>query len=388
VAKYEVLIKAVTVQGLSYRQVADRYGVSKSLVYKLHHRWLTEGDAAFQPRSTRPRALPSRTPDTVRDRVIQLRLELTAAGHDAGADTICEHLHREHIRISRVTVWRILKASGRVTPQPQKRPRSSWQRFTADRPNELWQSDFTHVGLMDGTDVEVIGWLDDHSRYLLHLSAHRRVTGRTVTDTFTYAASEHGYPTATLTDNGMVYTTRLARGGRGRGDGVGNAFETLLADLGITQKNGKPFKPTTQGKIERFWQTLKKYLAARPTATITELQAVLDDYLDYYNNVRPHRALRRRTPAFAYQLIPKATPTKPDDANIWRVRYDTIDRDGKISIRHSGRMLHLGIGRAHARTEIIALIHNDHAIISTRDTGETLADFTLDPTHGYQRKNG
>ena len=144
-AKYEVLIKAVTVQKLSYGEVARRYGVSKTLVHKLHHRWLEEGDAAFRPRSTRPRASPTRTPDHVRDRVLQLRDELTAAGHDAGADTICEHLHREHITVSRVTIWRILKAAGQVAPQPQKRPRSSWIRFTADRPNELWQSDFTHV---------------------------------------------------------------------------------------------------------------------------------------------------------------------------------------------------------------------------------------------------
>ncbi|MFT8638024.1 MAG: integrase core domain-containing protein, partial [Pseudoclavibacter sp.] len=271
---------------------------------------------------------------------------------------------------------------------PRKRPRSSWLRFTADRPNELWQSDFTHVTLTDGTDLEVIGWLDDHSRYLLHLSAHHRVTGRTVTDTFTTTAQEHGYPAATLTDNGMVYTTRLARGGNGRGDGTGNAFETLLADLGITQKNGQPGKPTTQGKIERFWQTLKKHLAAHPTTTITELQTVLDAFRDHYNTVRPHRGLNRRTPAFAYQLIPKTTPTRPNDTNVWRVRYDTVDRTGKITLRHSGRLLHLGIGRAHARTEIITLIHNTNATITARDTGEILAEFTLDPTHDYQRKNG
>ena len=138
-----------------------------------------------------------------------------------------EHLTRKRVTASRVTVWRVLTAAGVVAPQPQKRPRSSWRRFAADRPNELWQYDLTHVALTDGTDVEVIGWLDDHSRYLVHLSVHRRVTGRTVTDTFTTAAQEHGYLTATLTDNGMVYTTRLARGGRGRGDGAGNAFETL-----------------------------------------------------------------------------------------------------------------------------------------------------------------
>ena len=384
-AKYEVLIKAVTIQGLSYGQVAARYGVSKTLVHKLHHRWLEEGEAAFEPRTRRPRASPNRTPDPVRGRVLALREELVAAGHDAGADTLSELLAREGTAVSRSTIWRILTAAGRVTPQPQKRPRSSWHRFAADRPNELWQSDFTHVFLTDGTEVEVIGWLDDHSRYLLHLSAHRRVTGPIVIDTFTHTAQEHGYPTSTLTDNGMVYTTRYAR--NARGIGAGNAFETLLALHGITQKNGKPFKPTTQGKIERLWQTLKRHLATRPARSMTELQNHLDQFRAYYNHTRPHRAIARKTPAFAYQLIPKATPTPPEDPGLWRVRYDTIDRDGKISLRHHGRMLHLGIGRAHARTEIICLIHNNDATVIT-DTGEIIAEFSLDPTRGYQRKNG
>ncbi|KHK96567.1 hypothetical protein LK09_14595 [Microbacterium mangrovi] len=387
-AKYELLIKAVTVQGLSYAETARRYGVSKALVHKLHHRWLVEGDAAFEARSRRPASSPNRTPDSVRDRILELRDELVRHGVDAGADTIGAHLAREQITVSRVTVWRILTAAGRVTPQPHKRPRASWRRFAADRPNELWQSDFTHITLTNGDDVEVIGWLDDHSRYLLHLTAHRRVTGRVVTSTFQDAAALHGYPAATLTDNGMVYTTRLARGGRGRGDGTGNEFETLLADLGIIQKNGKPFKPTTQGKIERLWQTLKKHTVTRPAATLTDLQATLDAFRDYYNTIRPHRGIGRRTPETAYQLIPKATPTIPGDPNTWRVRYDTIDRDGKISLRHSGRMLHLGIGRAHARTEIACLIHNQHATVISISTGEVLGEYTLDPTHSYQRKNG
>jgi transposase InsO family protein len=388
VAKYEILIKAVTIQKLSYGEVAARYGVSKSLVHKLHHRWLIEGDAAYEPHSRRPHSSPTRTSAQTRERVLALRDELTENGLDAGADTISEHLHREQITLSRTTIWRILTAAGKVTPQPHKRPRSSWHRFTADRPNELWQSDFTHVTLSTGADVEVIGWIDDHSRYLLHLTAHKRITGRVVTDTFTATAHHHGHPTATLTDNGMVYTTRLARGGRGRGDGAGNGFETLLATLGITQKNGKPFKPTTQGKIERFWQTLKTHLRAHPTATLPELQHTLDTFRDYYNTIRPHRALGRKTPAFAYELIPKASPTPPDDPNIWRVRYDTIDNDGKITLRHHGRLLHLGIGRAHTRTEIICLVHNDNATIIALDTGELLAEFTLDPTKNYQRKNG
>lgn len=380
-SKAEVLITAVTIQGLSYGEVAARHGVSKSLVHRLHHRWLVEGDAAFQPRSSRPRTSPTRTPDPVRAQVLALRTQLIDEGLDAGADTLHALLTGQGITLSRTTIWRILREAGRITAQPQKRPRSSWQRFAADRPNELWQSDFTHWALNDGTDTEIIGWLDDHSRFLLHLSAHRRVTGRIVTESFTATAAEHGHPAATLTDNGNVYTTKYAGGARGRG--TANAFETLLAMEGITQKNGRPYKPTTQGKIERLWQTLKKYLAARPSDTIEELQTQLDDFRQHYNTHRPHRALGRRTPQFAYTLIPKATPTLGTDPDLWRVRYDTVDTHGKISLRHSGRLMHLGIGRAHARTEVIALIHNLNATVINLD-GTVLSEHTLNPTQGYQ----
>jgi transposase InsO family protein len=92
------------------------------------------------------------------------------------------------------------------------------------------------------------------------------------------------------TDNGSVYTSRFT-GGR-------NGFEYLLANLGITQKNGHPGHPQTQGKIERFHQTLKRWLAAQPAAaTIAELQAQLDTFTGIYNQIRPHRALHGATPA-------------------------------------------------------------------------------------------
>lgn len=381
-----MLIRAVVIQKLSYGQVARLYGVQKSLVHRLHHRWLAEGDAAFRPRSSRPHSSPNRVPDLVRERVLELRDQLTADGLDAGADTIHSHLLSEGHQLSRATAWRILSRAGRIIPQPQKRPRSSFLRFAAERPNETWQSDFTHWTLATGTGVEIIGWLDDHSRYLLHLSAHRRISGRTVTDTFAQAAADHGYPASTLTDNGMVYTTRHAGGSRGGGNP--NAFETLLALEGIVQKNGRPYKPTTQGKIERFWQTLKKHLAARPATSITDLQSILDDFSRYYNEQRPHRALNRHTPHFAYTLIDKATPTSPEDPNLWRVRYDLVDASGKVSLRHSNHMLHLGIGRAHARTEIIALIHNDHATVIDLN-GTVLGEYDLDPSTNYQaKKNG
>ncbi len=137
--------------------------------------------------------------------------------------------------------------------------------------DECWQSDFTHWHLADGTDMEILNWLDDHSRYLLGITAHAPVTGDLVTTRFLATAEEHGYPASTLTDNGRVYTARFG-GGK-------NAFEYLLALLGITQKNGHPGHPQTQGKIERFHQTLKRWLAQQPPATTPiELQAQLDAF--------------------------------------------------------------------------------------------------------------
>ncbi len=150
---------------------------------------------------------------------------------------------------------RVLTRTGKITPQPKKRPRSSYIRFQADLPNECWQSDFTHYRLANGIDVEIISWLDDHARYALSVTAHLRITGPIVLATFCQSVATHGIPASTLTDNGMVYTTRLAGGRGGR-----NSFENELRRLGITQKNSRPNHPTTCGKIERFQQTLKNWL--------------------------------------------------------------------------------------------------------------------------------
>ena len=193
-------------------------------------------------------------------------------------------------RAAYATIWRILNRAGLVTPEPRKRPKRSYLRFEADLPNECWQSDFTHWPLADGTDVEILTWLDDHSRYALSCTAHAPVTGDIVVDTFRAAVDVHGIPASTLTDNGLVFTTRFLHGP--------NGFERELVILGIEQKNGRPNHPQTQGKVERFQQTLKKWLRAQPPAhTLRELQSQLDEFADIYNNQRPHRALGKRTPA-------------------------------------------------------------------------------------------
>lgn len=263
-SKRRLVITAV-LAGSSQSEVARTYNVSQGWISRLMARYEAEGENAFEARSRRPKTVPRATAAETVELVLQLRQKLKDDGLDAGADTIVWHLATHHgTTVSRATVHRILTRAGRITAEPKKRPKSSYTRFAAEQPNECWQSDFTHYRLTrpDGTpgqDVEIITWLDDHSRYALHVTGHARITGPTVLNTFRTAADQHGYPASTLTDNGMVYTTRFAGGRGGR-----TAFEHELRALGIVQKNSRPAHPTTCGKVERFQQTMKNWLRAQP----------------------------------------------------------------------------------------------------------------------------
>jgi transposase InsO family protein len=311
-----LLITAVVVENRPVPEVAAAYGVSRSWLYELLARYRCEGEAVFEPRSRRPASNPNAIPTETLDLIFELREKLTATGLDAGPDTIRWHLEHHHgLTISRATIARHLARAGLVVPEPKKRPKSSYTRFQAEQPNECWQSDFTHYRLTrpdarPGPDTEILTWLDDHSRYALSVTAHHRVTGPIVLATFRQTVALHGIPAATLTDNGMVFTTRLSGGTRGAG--TRNGFETELRRHGVVQKNGKPNHPQTQGKVERFQQTMKKWLRAQPEqpATIAELQTRLDTFADEYNEHRPHRSLEHRaTPRPPTPPVPRPPQT-------------------------------------------------------------------------------
>jgi transposase InsO family protein len=387
-SKARLVITAVVVEGQPVAEVAARYGVHRAWVYKLLARYREEGDAAFEPRSRRPKRSPAATADEVVELVVRLRKDLTGQGLDAGPDTIGWHLQHHHlVMVSRATISRILTRHGLITPDPKKKPRSSFLRFNADQPNETWQSDFTHFRLIrsDGTpgaDIEILTWLDDHSRCALSVTAHHRVTGPIVLATFHDTIAQHGIPASTLTDNGMVFTTRLSGGKGGR-----NGLENELRRLGVTQKNSRPHHPTTCGKVERFQQTMKNWLraqTAQPT-TLQELQTLLDAFLDQYNQHRPHRSLEHRaTPATAYAARPKAGPGDRSTDTHQRVRTDRIDASGKVTLRHGGRLYSIGVGRTRARTRILILVEDLDIRIIDAATGELLRQLTLDTTKRYQ----
>jgi transposase len=269
-SKTRLVITAVVTEKRPVAHVAAEYGVSRSWLYELLARYRREGEAVFQPRSRRPKHTPNATPADVVELIVELREKLATTGLDCGPDTIKWHLEHHHsLRVGRTTIARQLTARGLVVPEPKKRPKTSYIRFAAELPNQRWQADFTHYRLTnpDGTpgpDSEILTWLDDCSRYALSVTAHLRVTGPIVLTTFRGTVATHGIPASTLTDNGMVFTTRLSGGKGGR-----NGFETELRRLEVQQINSTPNHPTTCGKVERFQQTLKKWLRAQPDQPAT-----------------------------------------------------------------------------------------------------------------------
>ena len=376
-----VVITAVVLEGRSKSAVARDYGVSRRWVQKLTARYAAEGEAAFGPRSRRPRTSPQRTSQAVEDAIVALRKELAGSGHDAGAETIAWHLRRRAgCSPAAATIWRILSRRGFVTPQPHKRPRSSWRRFEADLPNEVWQADITHWPLADGSDAEILNILDDHSRLLAASTARAIFKAGDIVADLHLAVARHGRPEKMLTDNGAVFT------GTYRGHGW-VALERELTALGIALSHSRPYHPQTCGKVERLHQTLKKWLARQdPATTIAGLQAQLDAFTAYYNTQRPHRAIGRRTPQTAWNARPRAIPARQGIriSEHFRVRRDRVDADGKLTLRHNSRLHHIGIGRRWSGTKVLILARDLELRIITQDTGELIRELTLDPTRNYQ----
>jgi transposase InsO family protein len=378
------VIKAVLVEGQKVDDVCAAHGISRSWLYELIGRYRDRGEEGLRPRSKRPRSSPTKVPPTIEDEIVGLRKSLAEDGLDAGPHTIQVHMLRRRRGRARgavpsvATIWRVLCRRGLVVAQPQKRPKSSWRRFQAELPNECWQADTTHWALADGTDVEILNVLDDHSRLLVASRAFATTKAADVVETFYQAADHYGLPASVLTDNGAIFTAQARNGTC--------AYELELLSLGIDYKHSRPYHPQTCGKVERFHQTLKRWLAHQPPATtVAELQTQLDRFRRYYNTVRPHRALSRRPPAQAFAARTKAAPRRPGITlpAHHRVRRDKIDRTGKVTLRYHSRLLHLGIGRRHAGTHVLLLVA-DRDIRVITDDGELLTHITIDPSRNYQ----
>lgn len=388
-------------------------------MYKIKRRWDADGDSGLLPRSRAAHTI-ARADAVLASRIVELRKQLEKDGLDAGAESIAAGLEREGVGPpANSAIHRILVDAGLVRPEPGKRPKASYTRFEASPPDELWQSDFTHWPIATVPGAVVVSWLDDRSRNLLHARAFATVTMDDVEAAFLQACAKHGIPARTLTDNGTVYTTRPISAAPGR-------FERTLALMGVRQSNGRPCHPQTQGKIERYHRALKQWLSARPPASsIDELNEQLAEFRHVYNEERPHRALGRRTPGEAYRAKGKALPDPelaartqvkldeeqaaepqpatpsgsmrgkpvPKDERTEPTRVDVtidpkahkIDRRGCITqdnIAGKRRIFNLGKHNAGRMAEL--LIDHGRAVAADLETGEILADQTLDATREYQ----
>ena len=376
--KGRFLIETHLRTGQSIGALAKAHGVHRSWLYKRLARYRAEGDAGLELRSTRPKTSPTRIADRWEEEIVRLRKELSDLGVDAGAATIQIHLADAHDHVPSVpTIWRVLKARGFVTPQPHKRPKSSFHRFEAHFPNECWQADMTHVVVANDQVFEVLNIIDDHSRLCVASRAFVTVTSPDVVRTLHTAAGNWGYPESLLTDNGAIFTASSVKGT--------SATEAELLSLGITSKHGKPYHPQTQGKVERFHQTLKKYVAKQPAPTTKrQLQGQLDRFVEYYNVTRPHRSLDRQRPIQVFNAREKAVPTGPKiDTTGYRVRRDKVDHHGVVTLRYHSRVHHIGVGRAYAGWRVIMLVAGTDVRILGLD-GSPLRHLTLDPTKDYQ----
>jgi transposase InsO family protein len=359
-------------------------GISRQTYYKWRKRVDLEGLDGLRDRSRRPGLSPSATPAEVEELIVRMRKQLADDGEFNGPASIYDRLVAAGVIgvPSRATIARILARRGQVRPQPRKRPRSSYRRFVAARPNEMWQSDWTEWRLTndDGSHrpVAIAGTLDDHSRLLVGLRAEAGGgTGVLVWAVMAAAIGVHGVPMSSLTDNGLCYTTKH------RPDHRPAAFETNLAALGCQSIASTPYHPQTCGKIERFWQTLKKWLHAReathgPYRTLATLNRDLAIFIEHYNTTRPHRALGGKTPATVYTATVKARPADrplPTKIGFYRSHVST---GGAVTVGP----YQVFVGGRYKQLPVTAIADGDRIAIFTGN--QLIRALDADPTRNYQ----
>ena len=404
--------------GESVAGAARRYGVSRQWAYEIKRRWDADGDSGLLPRSRAAHTI-ARADAVLASRIVELRKQLEKDGLDAGAESIAAGLEREGVGPpANSAIHRILVSAGLVRPEPGKRPKASYTRFEASPPDELWQSDFTHWPIATVPGAVVVSRLDDRSRNPLHARAFATVTMDDVQATFLQACAEHGIPARTLTDNGTVYTTRPISAAPGR-------FERTLALMGVRQSNGRPCHPPPDAGQDRTLPPLPEAMALRPSPGVLdrraqrtarriparlqrgaaaprarpanprrsakgkalpdpELAARTQAKLDEEQAAEPQPA----TPSGSMRgkPVPKDERTEPTRVDVTiDPKAHKIDRRGCITQDNIVGMRRVfNVGRRNAGRMAELLVDHGQAVITDLETGEILADQTLDATREYQ----
>ena len=331
------------------------YGISRKSFYAIRARARDEGPIrALAPRSRRPRTSPTKTGEAALVQALQVRASLEQSGLDHGPISVHDRMLQLGLAApSRATLARAFQATGVVVPEPRKKPRSAYRRFVYPAPNCLWQLDATQYALTGGRACVIFQLIDDHSRVAVasHVASGETAEGALAVVRKGIAA--RGVPRKLLTDNGAALNP-TRRGVRGR-------LVDYVTALGVEAITGKPGKPTTQGKNERFHQTLFRWLDKQPlAATLEQLQAQVDAFDDHYNTRRGHQALPGRiTPQQAWDATdpvepPRSAPTSDlaePHANISGTATRTVSTNGTIGVANT----HVRVGKAHASTTVHAI---------------------------------
>jgi transposase InsO family protein len=352
-----------------------KLGISRQTAYKWRTRYRTEGVAGLEDRSRAPNRPAGRVDAAMEDAVVSARKQLADEGLDSGPASVHDRLASKGLDPpSEATIWRIGVRRGQIQPQPQKRPKASYRRFERARPNECWQGDDTHYVMASRQEVRIINLIDDHSRLNVDSLAVAICSSVRVWESFSRGASRYGLPAEFLDDNGRAYTSL-----RGEHPVI---FQAHLARLGIRQIRSRAYHPQTCGKVERFHQTQRRWLEARPAAqTLAEVQALLDEFRNIYNHQRPHRALGRRTPGEVWGAqVPAAPAVEATDPPVlfgaWRA-----DRSGVVFI---GKNLAIGLGVEWAHRHMTVVRRGALAIVIDTHTGDIARELTIDPNRRYQ----
>jgi transposase InsO family protein len=375
VAPMDVRLQAaIASEDLNVSAFCRDHGVCRETFYAWRRRYQAEGLNGLQPRSRAPKTSPNRVGAQVEDAIVALRKELEDLGVDAGPATIQWHLGRRRLRAvpSVATIWRVLVRRGFVVPEPKKRPKASYIRFEATAPNELWQADCMDWTIATGV-VKILSFLDDHSRSALRVKGLAAATSDATWATFCEATEQWGVPLGQLSDNGLNFSGKLRR--------FEVAFERELRRIGVVPKTSRPYHPQTCGKVERFQQTLKKWLTRQPLAAdLAELQAQLDAFVDYYNHHRPHRGIGGVTPAERWAATPPAINLGIALPSPAQTTTPTVDANGVVRVGAARAW----VGRRWAHHT--AHVHHDHTTAAVFINHQLIRVITLEPGTAYYPK--
>jgi len=349
-------------KSMNVAEFCRSHAVSTWFFWDLRRRHALEGDVALAPKSRAPHRPAGRTPTAVEDAIVAKRKELDDAGLDAGAATIAFHLRDLAGLPTESTIWRILRARGQIVPQPHKAPKST-RSFTAERANGCWALDDTEWVLADGSPVKILNVVDDHSRLNIASTAMLVCSGEQSLHALADAAVAHGWPERLWSDNARAFTITVAN---------------ALAPLGVAASHTRPYSPPSNGKIERFHRTEKKWLAKQPAAdTIEALQHQLDAFRTIYNTQRPHRAIGRRFPADVFDQAPKSGPATQPLGTPTTVFNTTVHNGRSYAGPYS-----IAIGATHNGQRALTVITGTQCHVFVN--GRLARQLTLDPTRRTQ----